>query len=130
MIIQRDVYDQIVSEAYQENPLECCGYLAGEGETIIRAYPMVNMDKSRIHYSFNPEQQFKVVKEIRQLKLKVLAVYHSHPETPARPSEEDIKLAYDPDISHVNISLAGEKTDVRSFRIQDEQVKQEELRIQ
>ncbi len=130
MKIKRQVYDQIVREAHRETPLECCGYLAGEDNTITHAYPMTNMDESRIHYSFNPEEQFAAVKEIRKLKLKVLAVYHSHPETPARPSEEDIRLAYDPHISHVIISLVGEKPDVRSFTIQKGQVEKEELTIQ
>lgn len=129
MNIKREVYDQIVGEAYAEAPLECCGYLAGDGDTITRAYPMKNMDKSRVHYSFHPEEQFETVKEIRKQNLKVLAVHHSHPETPARPSEEDIRLAYDPDVSYVIISLCGEKEDMRSFRIQKGQVETEELTI-
>ncbi len=130
MNIKQEVYKQIVGEAYDEAPLECCGYLAGDGKTISRAYPMKNMDKSRVHYSFDPEEQLKTVKEIRKKNLKVLAVYHSHPETPARPSEEDIRLAYDPHVSHVIISLCGEKEDVRSFKILKGQAEREELTIQ
>ncbi len=130
MKILRQIYNQIVSEAYKNAPLECCGYLAGEDNTITKAYPMINMDKSRVHYSFSPEEQFKTVKQIRKMKLKVLAVYHSHPETPARPSEEDIHLAFDPHISYVIVSLYRKEADVRSFRIQGKQVEKEELAIQ
>jgi proteasome lid subunit RPN8/RPN11 len=35
----------------------------------------------------------------------MLAIYHSHPETPARPSAEDIRLALTPDVTYVVVSL-------------------------
>ncbi|MCP3892472.1 MAG: M67 family metallopeptidase [Desulfobulbaceae bacterium] len=134
MNIKKEIYTQIVREAREHNPLECCGYLAGNNGAITKAYPMNNIDESRIHYSFDPQEQFKTVKEIRNKGLKVLAVYHSHPETPARPSEEDIRLAYDPEVSYVIISLCEEKgrgrEDVKSFKIRKGQVEPEELTIQ
>ncbi len=129
MEIEREIYRQIVGAATAAAPLECCGYLAGVGKKITRAYPMQNMDQSREHYSFEAKEQFVTVKEIRKRSLTVLAVYHSHPETPARPSEEDIRLAFDPDIRHVIISLCGEQAVVRSFQIRNGQVAPEELTI-
>ena len=50
-------------------------------------------------------------------------------ETPARPSEEDIKLAYDPNISYVIASLADNKEDIKYFRIKGGVVEKEELEI-
>jgi proteasome lid subunit RPN8/RPN11 len=129
MEIEREVYRQIVEEAKAHSPLECCGYLAGVGTTVSRAYPMNNIDQSREHFSFDPAEQFATVKRIRKENLEVLAVYHSHPETPARPSGEDIRLAFDPDISHVIVSLIGEQPAVRSFQIRNGLVKLEELTI-
>jgi proteasome lid subunit RPN8/RPN11 len=58
-----------------------------------------------------------------------LANYHSHPETPARPSDEDIRLVYDPNISYVIVSLAAGQTDVKSFRIQNGVVEKEEIEV-
>jgi proteasome lid subunit RPN8/RPN11 len=129
MEIQQEVYREIVGHAKAHAPLECCGYLAGIGQTITAAYPMKNMDQSRDHYSFDPGEQFATVKKIRKQNLKVLAVYHSHPETPARPSEEDIRLAFDSDISYVIISLCTEQEVVRSFQIHNGLVESEELII-
>lgn len=129
MEIQTEAYRRIVGEAKAHAPLECCGYLAGVGKTITRAFPMKNVDQSREHYSFDPGEQFAVIKRIRKENLKVLAVYHSHPETPARPSEEDIRLAFDPDVSYVIISLCGEHEVVRSFQIGNGLVELEELTI-
>lgn len=129
MEIEREVYRQIVGEAVAASPLECCGYLAGVGQKITHAYPMKNMDRSREHFSFDPGEQFSTVKKIRKENLKVLAVYHSHPETPARPSEEDIRLAYDSEISYVIVSLCGEREAVRSFQIHNGRATPEELTI-
>ncbi len=129
MNINRDVYEQIIRHARVEAPLECCGYLAGVDGENTKAYPMENIDKSAIHYSFEPEEQFRTVKAVRKLGLKVLAVYHSHPESPARPSAEDISLAYDPNMSYVIISLTTVEPVAKSFRIKNGQVQEEELKI-
>jgi proteasome lid subunit RPN8/RPN11 len=129
MEIEREVYRQIVGKATAAVPLECCGYLAGVGQKITRAYPMRNMDQSRVHFSFDPGEQFATIKKIRKENLKVLAVYHSHPETPARPSEEDIRLAFDSEISYVIVSLCEKSEVVRSFQIHNGLVEPEELTI-
>ncbi|PIU47526.1 MAG: hypothetical protein COS94_06795, partial [Candidatus Hydrogenedentes bacterium CG07_land_8_20_14_0_80_42_17] len=58
-----------------------------------------------------------------------LGVYHSHPATPARPSQEDIKLAFDPSISYVIISLAEKDPVAKSFLIKDGKVDIEPIEI-
>jgi len=69
------------------------------------------------------------INECRNQGLKIRAVYHSHPETPARPSNEDIKLAYDPSLSYVIVSLAGTDPSTKSFIIQEGVVEPEPLEI-
>jgi len=60
----------------------------------------------------------------------MLAIYHSHPESPARPSEEDIRLALTPDVSHVIISLADPATvDVKSYTISSGIVQAEAIEV-
>nr|WP_298436492.1 Mov34/MPN/PAD-1 family protein [Geobacter sp.] len=56
-------------------------------------------------------------------------MYHSHPESPARPSEEDIRLALTPGVSYVIVSLAGAEPDVKSFRIAGDVVEPELIEI-
>jgi proteasome lid subunit RPN8/RPN11 len=67
----------------------------------------------------DPKAQFQVGREARKDGLEILANYHSHPETPARPSLEDIRLAFDPNISYVIVSLAAEMPDIKSFSIKN-----------
>jgi hypothetical protein len=48
---------------------------------------------------------------------------------PRRPSAEDIRLAYDPQLSYVIVSLAAEPPDVRSFRIRAGVVEAEPVEV-
>jgi proteasome lid subunit RPN8/RPN11 len=60
----------------------------------------------------------------------MLAIYHSHPETPARPSEEDIRLALTPDVVYVILSLLGNNGPVvKGFQIEDGAVTNVPVRI-
>ena len=125
--IPKNVYDDIVSHALKDAPIEACGYLAGLNGEVKYAIAMKNIDNSAEHFSFDPQEQFDAFKKTQKEGLRLLAAYHSHPETPARPSEEDIKLAYDPSISYLIISLAGETPDVKSFKIKNGIVEKEEI---
>ena len=127
--IKREISDQIIKHAQKELPNEACGYLAEQNGIIIKAFEMTNIDKSPEHFSFEPAEQFSVFREVRKLGLSIIANYHSHPSTPSRPSEEDIRMAYDPDISYVIISLAEKDPVIRSFKIQNGKSETEELII-
>ncbi len=125
--LPKSVYDDIVSHALEANPIEACGYLAGLNGEVKYAIRMKNIDNSAEHFSFDPQEQFDAFKKTQKEGLRLIAAYHSHPETPARPSVEDIKLAYDPNISYLIISLAGETPDVKSFKIKNSIVEKEEI---
>ena len=127
--INREISDQIVGHAMNELPNEACGYLAGQDGIVVKVFEMTNTDKSPEHFSFDPAEQFSVFREVRKLGLSILANYHSHPSTPSRPSVEDIRLAFDPEISYVIISLAENDPVIRSFKIQNGKSEEEELTI-
>ncbi|MFW8600432.1 Mov34/MPN/PAD-1 family protein [Desulfobacterota bacterium M19] len=129
MILNQKVLDAIIAHARRGLPHEVCGYLAGGEEEITRHYELTNLDKAADHFTMIPEEQFAVIKETRREGLTIKAVYHSHPDTPARPSAEDIKLAYDPDISYVIISLAAPEAVVKSFLIQQGEVSSEDITL-
>lgn len=119
MNILDSAYNELRDHARREAPIEACGYLAGQGDTVTHYFPMTNVDHSPEHFSFDPKEQFAVIKAARNEGLTLLGNFHSHPETPARPSEEDIRLAYDPDITYVIGSLATAEFTVRAFQIQN-----------
>ena len=127
--IKRDVLNQIIVHAKGDLPNEACGYLAGEDGVVTFAYHLTNIDHSPEHFYLDPAEQFKTVKDARSKGLQILANYHSHPVTPSRPSQEDIRLAFDPDISYVIISLAETEPVAKSFRIVNGIAANEELVI-
>lgn len=128
--IPRLIHDDLIDHARTGLPLEICGILGGIGDTVAALYRMTNTDASNEHFMMEPREQFSVVKELRARGLTMLAIYHSHPETPARPSEEDIRLALTPGVSSVIVSLQDQANPVvRSFRIADGVVTPEEIEI-
>ncbi|MDO8488653.1 MAG: M67 family metallopeptidase [Candidatus Omnitrophota bacterium] len=129
MKITNKIIKDMVNQAKEESPLEACGYLGTKDGIITKIYPLINIDKSSEHFSFDPKEQFIVVKDARAQGFDLCAVYHSHPFSPARPSEEDIKLAYDSAISYFIVSLLGEKDDVRAFSIKSGEVNEINLEI-
>ncbi len=117
--ITNSVYNGMVEHAQKETPIEACGYLAGKEGVINQYYAMKNIDNSPEHFSFDPVEQFGVLNKTRADDLVIMANYHSHPATPSRPSEEDIKLAYDPNIFYLIVSLAEDKPAINAFKIVD-----------
>jgi proteasome lid subunit RPN8/RPN11 len=103
--IPTSIFKQILAQARAQAPIEACGILAGSDGKVEKLYKMTNVDQSSDHFMMKPEEQFKVVKDIRAEGLEMLAIYHSHPQTPARPSAEDIRLAITPDVVYVIVSL-------------------------
>jgi len=128
--LSKNALEGIIAHAQRELPFEACGYLAEKDGVVCTFLALTNTDKAADHFSMDPAEQFAAVKTMRACGEKLRAVYHSHPETPARPSVEDIRLAFDPLISYVIISLADpEKVEVKSHTIRNGEVFPEEIRV-
>lgn len=129
LTIPQDIYAAIIAHARRDFPLEACGILGGTAGVVSEYYPMANTDRSNEHFTMEPKEQFSVIKDLRSKGKEMVAIYHSHPETPARPSEEDIRLALTPDVSYLIVSLADARPEVRSYRIDKGKVHLETLSI-
>ena len=127
--ITRDIIDEIIAHGRLESPLEACGYLAEKDGVVCKSIAMKNVDASPVHYSMDPAEQFAAVRNCRDQGLRIRAVYHSHPETAAYPSAEDIKLAHDPALSYVIVSLAGSGPSINSFTIRKDKISPEHIKI-
>jgi proteasome lid subunit RPN8/RPN11 len=123
MIIPRHIVDEIIEQARNELPDEACGLLFGIDGEVKKRFPMTNVDHSPEHFAFDPREQFQALREARGEGLRIIANYHSHPETPARPSPEDIRLARDPDAIYAILSLHDrDKPVLKAFEIRDGKV--------
>lgn len=135
LYLKKSDYEKIVAYAKQELPNEACGLLGGrlEGEDkyVETVYLLTNLDKSNEHFSMDPKEQLAAIKDIRAKGHMLIGNFHSHPETPSRPSEEDKRLAYDRKSSYLILSLEKpEEPVLRSFLIDEEKkVRVEEMEI-
>lgn len=118
---------EIVTHAREHAPIEACGYLAEKDGVASRVFRLTNVDASPEHFSLDPKEQFATVRQMRAEGYRLRAVYHSHPASPARPSQEDIRLAFDPSLSYVIVSLAAAEPDVKSFTIRNGVVEPEAI---
>lgn len=132
MKIPHEVIEELIAQARQDAPIETCGYLLGmsteDGDVVTENYWMENQDHSAEHFSFAPKAQFEALKYARAKGLRILANWHSHPASPSRPSEEDLRLANDPTIRYAILSLF-EGVHLNSFKIIKGQVVDTEKHI-
>ncbi len=125
--IQQKVIKGLIAHVGSEAPIEACGYLAEKDGIVIKHYELTNMNASEVRYSMDPAEQFAAVRSMRAAGSKLRAAYHSHPRTQARPSSEDIRLAYDAGLSYVIVSLLDYS--IKSFKIKNGKFEKEEIEI-
>ena len=125
ILIRKQEYDRICRRALEVWPEEACGLVAGREEGNVRvieeAYLLTNTDHTSEHFTIDPREQLKAVKEMRQKGQKALGNWHSHPHTPSRPSEEDKRLANDSSASYLILSLEDKERPVlNAFHIESD----------
>lgn len=148
MYITNAERNAIIAHAKREAPNEACGILAGPPSPqknfradklrrvnkirkVTKIYRMTNADKSAQTFFMDPKEQFKVMKEIRNLGLKMTGIYHSHPHTDAYPSAHDVELAYYPEALYVIVSIKDkDNPSIRAFEIIEGKIKEEEVNIE
>ncbi len=129
MVLTRAQLDQLVAQARRDAPNETCGLIGGQNGRALKIYPLRNAAPNpRIHYLAHPEDLVAAVLDIEDARGgQVLAIYHSHPASPAYPSPTDVRDAFDPelnealypDATYILISLMNpQMAQVRGFKIQ------------
>lgn len=125
----------MLDDALQAFPDECCGFLFGKeagSERVLTDILVVNNSKEgdkRRRFEIAPKDYLKAERYADDKGLTLLAVYHSHPNHPAIPSEHD-RVAAQPFFSYLIVSVIDGKIDhLRSWRLNDEQQFEEETII-
>ena len=133
IFLKQSDYEKMLSHALSCVPEEACGLLGGtikdNGDKEVKIiYLLTNTDHSNEHFSLDPKEQLAAIKDMRSNGLVPLGNWHSHPESPSRPSEEDKRLAYDKTASYMILSLEDkERPILRSFNIDGNRSEQETL---
>lgn len=127
--IGRDIVDAIVAHARRDHPDEACGIVAGPigSDRPVRLVPMTNAERSPTFYRFDSLEQLRVWREMDDRDEEPVVIYHSHTATEAYPSRTDRDLAAEPDAHYLLVSTRDDDVEVRSFRIVDGVVTEEEV---
>jgi proteasome lid subunit RPN8/RPN11 len=118
----------MVATCIRALPNEGCGLLVGSSEGVVHEVVASDnvADSARI-YEIDPKVLLATFRRADDEGLDVLGVFHSHTHSEAYPSPTDVRQAPDPSWHYVLISLEETPTDVRSYRINDGVVSEEEV---
>ena len=123
----------------RDYPYECCGLLIGRFDAdgvkiVVETYPISNAREEsakRNRFLIEPEELMRGERYAANKKLDVVGFYHSHPESPAVPSQYDLEHAW-PTYSYIIVSVMSQKAvDLFSWEQQPDRSKfdSEEIKV-
>lgn len=116
--ISGDLYEAMIAYVQQQAPEEACGLIAFDRwQRAVRLFPGTNVEHSTTRYRMDSDEVVDALGEMERRGWELGAIFHSHPETPAEPSNTDLQYAFYPNALMVIISLARKDPDVRAFRV-------------
>ena len=120
LTIPTHLWQEMLGHLQRVYPEEGCGLLGGIQNQALRHYPTTNVEPENKHcrYLIDSRQQLEAEEEIEAHGLELLAIYHSHPKSPAYPSPTDVSTAYYPAAFYVLVSFADyAHPDLRAYKI-------------
>jgi proteasome lid subunit RPN8/RPN11 len=97
MRIEKEPWEAVLAHALATYPEECCGALLGRMEAgakrVTRALALENVSPAprRFHYEVRQEDLLAAARQAHQQGLRLVGIYHSHPDRDAYFSETDLK---------------------------------------
>jgi proteasome lid subunit RPN8/RPN11 len=136
--ISESLLDEIRTHGVKDYPYECCGLLLGrfnaDSKVVTETYPISNAREEsakRNRFLIEPAELMHGERYARDHDLEVVGFYHSHPDSPAVPSQYDLEHAW-PTYSYIIVSTRADvATDLFSWEQEPDRSKfnKEELRI-
>jgi proteasome lid subunit RPN8/RPN11 len=123
-VLPAEMQTAIIAHARLEAPRECCGVIAGRDGVPVKLIETRNVAEGNRLYEIDPAQLIELeFRELPRIEAEIIAIYHSHPASPAFPSATDRALAFWPEAVYLICSLADpERPVVRGFRLRDGEV--------
>ena len=125
--------DATIATCIRALPDEGCGLLLGASDAERAVVRDVIVSENVLHsakvYEIDSKVLLRTYRRADDEGLEVLGVFHSHTHTDAYPSPTDIAQAPDPGWHYVLVSLRDVPTVVRSFRIIEGVVSEEEVLV-
>ncbi len=134
-IVESQVFHDITQHLEAKYPNEACGFLFGLEDNRERkitssiAVENISAENLRRRFVIDPIDYLKAEKFALKEDLRLLGIYHSHPDHPAVPSIHDLEFAQ-PFFSYFIHSIqAGKLTETFSYRLSNGHFIPEPIRI-
>lgn len=130
--LPRRIVNDLLDHARACPGQEVCGLISARDGATLRAIPVANAaPHPEYRYAMDPAALIAALREMRKAGEELLAIYHSHPASPAAPSTIDIAEAGYPDAVYLIVSLTTKGVlEMRGFRIRESEVREVALEIQ
>lgn len=120
LILDSALIDEMVAHAREQHPIEACGVIAGPAgsDRATRLIRMRNALESPAAYRFDAAQQLALYRQMDARGEDPIVIYHSHTDSPARPSGTDTRFALDRDACYAIVSTADPgQPQIRAWRL-------------
>ncbi len=110
---------RILQHAQASPEAEVCGLLGGREGQAVSCYPVPNVAPAPTRrFRMEPRAQIAAFRRMRERGETLYAIYHSHPQGPARPSAVDLAEAAYPEAFQLIVGLGTRGVlELRAFRI-------------
>ena len=97
----------------------------------MRCIPVPNVSDQPQHlFAMDPGRQIDALRRMRESGEELFGIYHSHPHSPAQPSDKDLQQVGYPDALYIIVSLNTRGVlEMRGFRLHEEKAVQVQLEI-
>lgn len=132
LVLPRTLVNQILTHAQQHEHTESCGLISASDGDPAHYYAVKNIAANpATRFEMEPKQQIAAMKHMREHGEELLAIVHSHPESPPVPSATDMQQAGYPDSYYIIVSLNTRGVlEMRGYRFADTKMQPVELRYQ
>ncbi|MDG2039292.1 MAG: M67 family metallopeptidase [Ilumatobacter sp.] len=106
LVIEADAESGIRRHGREAYPHECCGALLGRDHVVVEALALPNStdEGPRRRFLVRPVDYLAAERRATELEAELIGFYHSHPDSPARPSRYDLDHAW-PTFAYVIVSV-------------------------
>jgi len=117
LILPKIIEQQILDHAHASAGNEACGLLGGKGNEVSHYYPVDNVaSQPATAFYMSAQGQLNAMQLMREREEEIIAIFHSHPDSEAIPSNTDLELASYPGVFNIIVSLLDNPQKLNSFR--------------
>ena len=108
----------LTEHAENEKPNESCAILFGKDNLVSEVFLTKNIEESPVNFTISNEQLIEGYKIAEEKSMEVIGIFHSHPNSDARPSNTDKKFMQSNPVAWIIYS--GSNKDFKAYILESD----------